>query len=72
VVARARLIHGLVEGQVGVGSLMVLMVLMRCWVEGLVVGGILGHVEMVSCLTRLVEVREALGMREVHRLVVGA
>jgi hypothetical protein len=54
---------------VEVGSLMVLM---RCWVEGLVVGGILGHVEMVSCLTRLVEVRAVVGMQEVHRLVVGA
>jgi hypothetical protein len=69
VVVRARLIHGLVEGRVEVGSLMVLM---RCWVEGLVVGGILGHVEMVSCPTRPVGVLEAVGMQGVHRLVVGA
>ena len=70
VVVRARLIHGSVEGRVGVGSLKVL-ILMRCWVVGLVVGGILGRVEMVSCLTRLVEVREAVGMQEGHRLAVG-
>ena len=67
-VVRARLIHDRVEGRVGVGSLMVLM---RCWVEGLVVGGILGRVEMVFCLTRIVEVREAVGMQGVHRLAVG-
>lgn len=72
VVVRARLIHGLVEGQVGVGSLKVLvLILMRCWVVGLVVGGILGRVEVVSCLTRIVEVREAVGMQEGHRLAVG-
>jgi hypothetical protein len=47
---------------------------MRCWVEGLVVGGILGRAEMVSCLTRLVEVREAVDMMGVLRRewVVGA
>ena len=70
VVAQARSIHGLVEDRVGVGSQRV-PILMRCWVVGLVVGGILGRVEMVSCLTRLVEVREAVGMQGVHRLVVG-
>jgi hypothetical protein len=68
VVVLARLIHELVEGRVGVGSLRVLM---RCLVEGLVVGGILGRVEMASCLTRLVEDQVAVGMQEVHRLVVG-
>jgi len=64
VAVRARSIHGLVEGRVAVGNLMVLM---RCWVEGLVVGGILGRVEMVSCLTRLVEVQEAVGTKGVLR-----
>jgi hypothetical protein len=33
VVVRARSMQGLVEGRVAVGNLMVLM---RCWVEGLV------------------------------------
>ena len=58
-VVRVHLIHGLVEGRVEAGSQRVLM---RCWVEGLVVGGILARLEMVSCLTRFVEVREAVGM----------
>jgi hypothetical protein len=49
VVGRARLIHGLVEGRVGVGSRMLLM---RRLEEGLGVVGILGRIGMVSCLTR--------------------
>lgn len=49
VAGRARLIHGLVEGRVGVDSRMLLM---RCLEEGLVGIGILGRVGMVSCLTR--------------------
>ena len=70
-VVRARLIHGLVEARVEVGSLRIRM---RCWVAGLVVGGILGRVEMVFCLTRFVEDREAVGMMGVLRRgwVVGA
>jgi hypothetical protein len=36
-------------------------------VAGLVVGGILGRVEMVFCLTRFVEAREAVGMMGVLR-----
>jgi hypothetical protein len=58
------LIHGLVEARVEVGSLRVRM---RRWVAGLVVGGILGRVEMVFCLSRFVEVREAVGMMGVRR-----
>jgi hypothetical protein len=71
VVVRARSMQGLVEGRAAVGSLMVLM---RCWVEGLVVGGILGRAEMVSCLTKIVEVREAVDTMGVLRRewVVGA
>jgi hypothetical protein len=71
VVVRARSMQGLVEGRVAVGNLMVLM---RCWVEGLVVGGILGRAEMVSCLTKIVEVREAVDTMGVLRRewVVGA
>ena len=66
VVVQARSIHGLVEDRVGVGSQRV-PILMGCWVVGLVVGGILGRVEMVSCLTRLVEVQEAVGTKGVLR-----
>jgi hypothetical protein len=71
VVVRARLIHGWAEGRVGVGSQRVLM---RCLVEGLVVGDILGRVEMIFCRTKTVEVRVAVDRRGVlrHDLVVGA
>ena len=65
---RARLIHGLVEGLVEVGSLTMVRE------EGLVAGGILGRVEMVSCRTRQVEVREVVGMKAIVHLaeVAGA
>jgi hypothetical protein len=69
VVARARLIHGLVEGRVGVGSWRDLT---RIREEDLVVVGILGRVEMVFCLTRLAEVREAVDRKGALRLVVDA
>lgn len=66
VAVRARLMHGLVEDLVEVGSLKMIRE------GGLMVGGIPVHVEMVFCQTRRVEVREGVDMKAAVHLVVGA